>query len=140
MDNQQQSYFEQLPMHSYTFRMSEHWLQLVFIFLSFLSRDKIIRLVLFSMETTENLECARNEKCTVGAVVGNTMAHAMLHTREGSSWGTAFSCDLLWTSECFYSGMLQVLYSCAQIPNKLHLLGFKRFVILFLLSNGGLCI
>lgn len=106
-------------MHSYTLRTSEHWLQSVFIFLPFLSGGKIIRLVLFCMSTTENLECARNAGHAVDTIVGSRVARAMLHPSKGPNWGTAFCCDLLWASECFHPRVLPVLYSCAQTPNKL---------------------
>lgn len=61
------------------------------------------------METTENLECARNEEHAVGTVVGSKHSdtfHVAHH--EGPCWGTAFSCDLL----CPVNALTQVCYQC----------------------------
>lgn len=128
-----ESSFEQLPMHSCTWRMSEHRLQncssVYFLVFSEQGQDDEDGSVLYLNHRKPVMVLGmQNILCTD---MGKRVAHAMWHISEESSRGTAFSCDLLSASESFYPGVVLVLCSCAQMPNELNLLRFKTFVLLF---------
>jgi len=81
-------------MHSYALRTSEHWLQncsSVFIFLHFLSRGKMLRVVVLCVYTTGKYNSARNAERTARTDRTKQWHMPCGHMRDESGRGTAFS-------------------------------------------------